>query len=81
MILAGLVLGWVRCLGEFGATAVLAYHPYTLPTLTYVDLWGQGLSTALPVGALLATVGVALASVLLWIDARSGSRLLRTSET
>ncbi len=80
-LVAGLVLGWVRSLGEFGATAVLAYHPYTLPTLTYVDLSGQGLSTALPVGALLATVGAALAGALLWIDARSGSKLRRTTET
>lgn len=74
-VVVGLVLGWVRCLGEFGATAVLAYHPYTLPTLTYVNLSGQGLTTALPVGALLATVGAAVAAALLWLDARSGSGL------
>ncbi|MGH2470168.1 MAG: ABC transporter permease, partial [Chloroflexota bacterium] len=30
-ILAGLVLAWMRSMGEFGATLVLAYHPYTLP--------------------------------------------------
>ncbi len=48
----GLVLGWVRCLGEFGATAVVAYHPYTLPILTYVRLTGEGpLSWIPPVDA------------------------------
>ncbi|HEV2581958.1 MAG TPA: ABC transporter permease, partial [Ktedonobacteraceae bacterium] len=30
-IIAGLVLAWMRALGEFGATVVLAYHPYTIP--------------------------------------------------
>lgn len=80
-LVAGLVLGWVRSLGEFGATAVLAYHPYTLPTLTYVDLSGQGLSTALPVGALLATVGAVVAGALLWVDARSASKLRHSAET
>jgi len=53
----GLVLGWVRCLGELGATEVVAYHPYTLPVLTYVRLSGEGLPTALPAGGVLAAVG------------------------
>ncbi len=69
---AGLVLGWVRSMGEFGATAVVAYHPYTLPTLTYVNLSGEGLKTALPTGALLAAVGAATAAVILWLDSRRG---------
>ena len=69
-IVAGLVLGWIRCLGEFGATAVVAYHPYTLPTLTYVNLSGEGLRTALPVGALLAAVGALAGALMLWLDAR-----------
>jgi molybdate transport system permease protein len=66
----GLVLGWVRCLGELGATAVVAYHPYTLPVLTYVRLSGEGLPTALPAGALLAAVGGMAAGLILWLDAR-----------
>ncbi len=73
-IAAGLVLGWVRCLGEFGATAVVAYHPYTLPTLTYVRLSGEGLATALPAGALLAAMGALVAALLLWLDARRPPR-------
>lgn len=67
---AGLVLGWVRCMGEFGATAVVAYHPYTLPTLTYVNLSGEGLKTALPAGTLLAAVGAIAAALMLWFDSR-----------
>jgi molybdate/tungstate transport system permease protein len=54
-ILAGLLLGWLRSLGEFGATVILAYHPYSLPVLNYVYLNSTGLAQALPV-ALLALV-------------------------
>lgn len=61
-ILAGLLLAWLRAFGEFGATIILAYHPYSLPVLTYVDFSSTGLSaTALPVlVALAAAVGVTL---------------------
>ena len=68
-IATGLVLGWVRCLGEFGATAIVAYHPYTLPVLTFVRLTEDGLPTALPAGALLAVVGTIAAGLMLWLDA------------
>ncbi|MGH7903751.1 MAG: ATP-binding cassette domain-containing protein [Candidatus Dormibacteraceae bacterium] len=64
----GLVLGWLRCLGEFGATAIVAYHPYTLPVLTYVRLTGEGLQPALAGAALLAVVGAAAAALLLRLD-------------
>jgi molybdate transport system permease protein len=73
----GLVLGWVRCLGEFGATAVVAYHPYTLPILTYVRLTGEGLSSAISAGLLLALVGALAAGTMLWLDARQVRRAER----
>jgi len=63
-ILAGLVLGWMRCICEFGATVILAYHPYSLPVLNYVDLNGFGLSTALPLALLaLLVAGTSLLSL------------------
>jgi molybdate transport system permease protein len=40
---AGLLLSWLRAFGEFGATVILAYHPYTLPVFTYVQFSGTGL--------------------------------------
>jgi molybdate transport system permease protein len=40
---AGLLLAWLRAFGEFGATVILAYHPYTLPVFTYVQFSGTGL--------------------------------------
>ena len=61
-IVAGLTLSWVRSLGEFGATVILAYHPYSLPVLNWVDFSSTGLSTALPLAllALLIAGGVLL---------------------
>ncbi len=35
-IWAGVLLTWLRAFGEFGATVMLAYHPYSLPVYTYV---------------------------------------------
>ncbi|HLI57937.1 MAG TPA: ATP-binding cassette domain-containing protein [Actinomycetota bacterium] len=68
-IVAGLALGWLRAAGEFGTSIIVAYHPYTLANLTYVQLSEQGLRTALPTGALLAAFGIAAAVVLLVLDA------------
>lgn len=59
-VLAGLILTWLRAMGEFGATAVMAYHPYTLPVYIYVQLTGLGVPAALPL-ALLALVASVLA--------------------
>ncbi|HLZ20512.1 MAG TPA: ABC transporter permease [Ktedonobacterales bacterium] len=65
-VLAGLILTWLRAMGEFGATAVLAYHPYTLPVYVYVQLTGLGVPAALPLAllALLASV-VAIGAAML----------------
>lgn len=60
-IIAGLLLGWLRALGEFGATVVMAYHPYTLPIYLYVQLSGTGVSAALPLALL--TLGVSFIGV------------------
>jgi molybdate/tungstate transport system permease protein len=63
-ILAGVPLVWLRALGEFGATVMLAYHPYSLPVYLFVQFGAEGLRAALPVAALLAALGVvALAAV------------------
>ncbi|MBX6351079.1 MAG: ATP-binding cassette domain-containing protein, partial [Clostridia bacterium] len=59
---AGLVLAWVRAFGEFGATAVLAYHPYSLPVLTWVEFGSRGLAAAAPLVGL--SLAVSLAFVL-----------------
>ncbi len=48
-ILSGLLLAWLRAFGEFGATVMVAYHPYSLPVYTYVAFGSQGLPAMMPV--------------------------------
>jgi len=57
-ILAGMLLAWLRAFGEFGATVMLAYHPYSLPVYTYVSFGSEGLD------AVLAPVVVAILAAL-----------------
>ena len=53
-IRAGMLLAWLRAFGEFGATVVLAYHPYSLPVFVYVQFGSTGLdSTVIPVAVTL----------------------------
>jgi molybdate/tungstate transport system permease protein len=70
-ILAGLILAWVRALGEFGATIVMAYHPYTLPVYVYVQLSGIGVPGALPLALLSLGVSVLVIGLVLLIERRS----------
>jgi len=61
-IAAGLMLSWLRAFGEFGATVIIAYHPYSLPVFTFVQFDATGLpATTLPVALAL---GAALAVLL-----------------
>src|ERR1700761_86550 len=62
-ILSGLLLAWLRAFGEFGATVMVAYHPYSLPVYTYVAFGSQGLPAMLPV--LVPTLALAVAIMLL----------------
>ena len=65
-IRAGAVLTWLRALGEYGATVLLAYHPYTLPVFTSVQFSATGLPTTQAPTALalgIAVVGLLLAGL------------------
>lgn len=46
-VLAGVLLAWMRAIGEYGATSILAYHPTALPVELYVALSAQGVGAAL----------------------------------
>ena len=70
-ILAGLILTWVRALGEFGATVVMAYHPYTLPVYVYVQLSGAGVASALPLALLALGISVVVIGLVLLVERRS----------
>jgi ABC-type sulfate/molybdate transport systems ATPase subunit/ABC-type sulfate transport system permease component len=64
-IRAGMLLTWLRALGEYGATVLLAYHPYSLPVFTSVQFSSTGIpSTQAPtaVALALAALGLLLSS-------------------
>jgi molybdate transport system permease protein len=54
------LLAWLRAFGEFGATVMVAYHPYSLPVYMYVVFGGRGLPAMMPVllPAVAATIAV-----------------------
>jgi ABC-type sulfate/molybdate transport systems ATPase subunit/ABC-type sulfate transport system permease component len=62
-IRAGMLLAWLRAFGEYGATVVLAYHPFSLPVYTYNQFSGVGLPTTIAPTAL--ALGVAVVAVVL----------------
>ncbi|HNR34647.1 MAG TPA: ABC transporter permease [Candidatus Hydrogenedentes bacterium] len=64
-ILSGLILMWARGLSEFGAVAVVAYHPIVAPVLIYERFSAFGLKYARPISVLF--IGVCL---ILFIAAR-----------
>jgi len=74
-ILAGMLLSWLRAFGEFGATVMLAYHPYSLPVYTYVSFGSAGLDAVLaPVVVAVAAAFVVVAVVRLMPTVRGGRR-------
>lgn len=65
-IRAGMLLSWLRAFGEFGATIILAYHPYSLPVFAWVQFTSSGLPSALPpagVAVLAAGLVLVLANI------------------
>ncbi len=74
---AGLLLAWLRSFGEFGATVILAYHPYSLPVYTFVEFDATGIpATMLPIAVAL---GAALTVLLLSGSRRSWRRRTQRS--
>jgi ABC-type Fe3+/spermidine/putrescine transport system ATPase subunit/ABC-type sulfate transport system permease component len=69
-ISSGLLLAWLRAFGEFGATVMVAYHPFSLPVYTYVAFGAQGLPAMLPI--LLPTL--VLAAVVIGLNDALGRR-------
>jgi ABC-type sulfate transport system permease component len=46
-IAAAMLFAWLRALGEYGATSILAYHPTSLPIALVVALSADGVPSAL----------------------------------
>ncbi|MEY7849574.1 ABC transporter permease [Natrarchaeobius sp. A-rgal3] len=60
-IAAGIVLTFVRAVGEFGATMMIAYNPRTVPTRIWVTFVSRGTEAIVP--ATLTLVGITVAVV------------------
>jgi molybdate transport system permease protein len=70
-ILAGIVLGWTRAVGEFGATLMVAgairFKTETLPTAVYLNISSGELGTALSCAWVLVATGFVFLLLLRWI--------------
>lgn len=66
-IAAGLTLAWIRALGEFGSTLIVAYNPHSLPVYMWIKFESEGLNGALPAAFCLVILaaGAVLVSMLL----------------
>jgi ABC-type sulfate transport system permease component len=71
-IIAGLILAWMRALGEFGATVVLAYHPYTIPVFTFVQLSSVGVTGALPLALFSLGLSIIVIGAIIIVQRRVG---------
>jgi molybdate/tungstate transport system permease protein len=66
-IAAGLTLAWIRAIGEFGSTLIVAYNPHSLPVYMWIKFESDGLVGALPLAFCLVSLatGAVIASMLL----------------
>jgi molybdate/tungstate transport system permease protein len=65
-IAAGITLAWIRALGEFGATLIVAYNPHTVPIFLWVEFTAAGLRASLPAALFLVLMAAgAIAAVYL----------------
>jgi molybdate/tungstate transport system permease protein len=58
-IAAGLTLAWVRAMGEFGSTLIVAYNPHSLPVYMWIRFESEGLNGALPAAFCLVVLATA----------------------
>jgi len=71
-IAAGVTLAWIRALGEFGATLVVAYNPHTLPVYTWVQFESNGLTGALPIAFMLVLLAAAAVTASMFLSRLTG---------
>lgn len=71
-IAAGITLAWIRALGEFGATLILAYNPHTVPVYLWVKFASNGLAGALPVALLLVVLATAAVTISMSLSRLTG---------
>ncbi|MGH8508255.1 MAG: ABC transporter permease [Gammaproteobacteria bacterium] len=67
-IAAGITLAWIRALGEFGATLIMAYNPHSLPVYMWVKFESGGLAGAMPVAFWLVLAAGAVVGVSMFLS-------------
>ena len=75
-IVMGLILSWVRAIGELGATMMMAYNPHTISIQIFEDNAIGGLRNAVP-DIILAIVLSLIAVFVFYITRRQRQDLLR----
>ena len=72
-VLSGLILMWARGLSEFGAVAVVAYHPIVTPVLIYERFGAFGLKYARPVAVIFLAICLGFFVAFRWVAAGIGA--------
>jgi molybdate/tungstate transport system permease protein len=86
-ILVGIMMTWIRAIGELGATLMLAYNPHTISIQIYEDNAIGGLSQAIPGIILSILLSIALIIVYSLIvkkssgDARRNNKIFSFGES
>lgn len=76
-VAAGAALTFARAFGEFGATMMMAYHPYTVPVDIWVQFSSGGLGSITPIAAFIVVVGLIImliGGIIRWIYRRKRRR-------
>jgi molybdate/tungstate transport system permease protein len=78
-IAAGITLAWIRAMGEFGGTLIMAYNPHSLPVYLWVAFESDGLAGALPAAFCLVALAAAAVAASMLLNRLSGAARLMTS--
>ena len=71
-IVAGLTLAWIRAMGEFGSTLIVAYNPHSLPVYMWIKFESDGLNGALPAAFCLVVLAVGAVSISMLLNRITG---------
>lgn len=74
-IAAGITLAWIRALGEFGTTLIMAYNPHSLPVYMWVKFESDGLAGAMPAAFFLVLLAAAAVVISRLLNRFTGSSL------
>lgn len=79
-ILVGMMMTWIRAIGELGATLMLAYNPHTISIQIYEDNAVGGLSQAIPGIVLSISLSIVLIIVYSMIVKKSSNNTRKNNK-